>query len=128
MSKILIVDDNKDVLQLMQLLLSSRGYDVSVTAKAEETFQLVTSIQPNLIFLDIQLSGADGREISRQLKTTEEYRHIPIILFSANVIKGATLKESMADDFIAKPFDIHELLLKVIKFTGGLDSANSMIA
>ncbi|HUS02928.1 MAG TPA: response regulator [Chitinophagaceae bacterium] len=118
MAKILIVDDNADVLHVMQLLLGSRGFEVQATTKGDETHSLITSFQPDLIFLDIHLSGMDGRDISRQVKTAEETKHIPVILFSANVIKGTTLQESLADEFIAKPFDIHELLLKVNKLIG----------
>lgn len=128
MQKILIVDDNADVLQVMQLLLGSRGFDVAITTKGEETIELANSFAPQLIFLDIHLSGIDGRDISRQLKTSEETKHIPIILFSANIIKGGTLGESLADEFIAKPFDIHDLLLKVTKLIGPADSVESMIA
>ena len=119
MAKILIVDDNADVLHVMQLLLGSRGFEVATTTKGEETYDFVNSFQPHLIFLDIHLSGMDGRNISRELKTADETKHIPVILFSANIIKGSTLQESLADEFIAKPFDIHELLLKVNKLIGG---------
>jgi CheY-like chemotaxis protein len=128
MSKILIVDDNPDILQLMQLLLGSRGFEVAVTLKGEETFELINTFQPSLIFLDVHLSGMDGRDISRQLKTTEETKNIPVILFSANIIKGTTLAESLADDFVAKPFDIHELMLKVHKCIGVADDTETMIA
>ena len=128
MSRIVIVDDNADVLQVMKLLLGSRGFDVFVTTKGEETFNLVNTVQPALVFLDIHLAGMDGRQISKELKTTEATKHIPVILFSANLIKGATLSESLADEFIAKPFDIHELILKVNKLIGTSGSAESMIA
>lgn len=128
MQKILIVDDNPDVLQVMQLLFSSRGFEVVITTIGEETIELANSFAPDLIFLDIHLSGIDGRDISRQLKTAEETKNIPIILFSANIIKGNTLGESLADDFIAKPFDIHDLLLKVTKLIGPADTAESMTA
>ena len=128
MSKILIVDDNPDILQLMQLLLCARGFQVAVTLKGEETIDLVNSFQPSLIFLDIHLSGMDGRDISRQLKTAEETKYIPVILFSANIIKGSTLAESLADEFIAKPFDIHELLKKVYKFISISGDTETMIA
>ena len=128
MQRILIVDDNPDILQVMQLLLGSRGYNIEVTTKGEETFSLVNSFQPDLIFLDIHLSGIDGRDISRQLKTDEVTKYIPIILFSANIIKGSTLAESLADEFISKPFDIHELFLKVNKLISTADNSESMIA
>lgn len=128
MTKILIVDDNPDVLQVMQLLLGSRGFEVDVTTKGEETFTKTEIFNPNLIFLDVHLAGMDGREISKQLKTTEETKHIPVILFSANIIHGNSLSESLADDFIAKPFDIHDLVLKVNKLINTSDSTESMIA
>ena len=128
MTPIVIVDDNADVLQVMKLLLGSRGFEVIGTTKGEETFNLVNTCQPALIFLDIHLAGMDGREISKQLKTTDETKHIPVILFSANIIKGTTLAESLADEFIAKPFDIHELILKVNKLIGTPDTTESMIA
>jgi CheY-like chemotaxis protein len=128
MQKILIVDDNADVLQVMQLLLGSRGFDVAITTKGEETFGLANTFAPHLIFLDIHLSGIDGTDISRQLKTSETTKHIPIILFSANTIKGSTLADSLADEFIPKPFDIHDLLLKVSKLIGPAENSESMIA
>lgn len=128
MAKILIVDDNADVLQVMQLLLGSRGYEVLGTTKGEDTYSLVNTFIPDLIFLDIHLAGMDGRDISMGLKTEEETKHIPIILFSANVIKGTTLADSLADEFIAKPFDIHDLMLKVNKFIGPPGNIETMIA
>ena len=128
MPKILIVDDNADVLHVMQLLLSSRGYEVVTTTKGEEVERLVHTFQPGLVFLDVHLSGMDGRDISKKLKSTEETKHIPVILFSANIIKGTTLEESLADEFIAKPFDIHELISKVNKLIGNPDNAESMSA
>lgn len=128
MSKIFIVDDNPDVLQLMQMLLSSRGYEVEVTPRGEEVIQIVETFKPHLIFLDVHLSGMDGRDICKQLKTTEGLKDIPVILFSANILKGASITESLADEFIAKPFDIHELLVKVNKLLDQTNTSESMIA
>lgn len=128
MPKILIVDDNLDVLQIMQLLLGSRGFEVITTNNGEETYDLTNTFQPDLIFIDIHLGGMDGRDISKKLKTEEETKHIPIILFSANIIRGTTLSDSLADEFISKPFDIHELLLKVNKLIGSAVNGETMIA
>lgn len=128
MTKILIVDDNADVLHVMQLLLGTRGFHVEITTKGEETFNLVNEFQPSLIFLDVHLAGIDGRDISRQLKTKEETKQIPIILFSANVIKGTAFDESLADEFVAKPFDIHDLLVKVNKHIVPSGKAQSVTA
>jgi CheY-like chemotaxis protein len=123
MTRILIVDDNPDVLQVMQLIFTSRNFEVATTTKAEETIDMVNTFSPALIFLDINLGAVDGRDISRQLKTTEETKHIPIILFSANMFKDSMLHESLADDFVAKPFDVTDLLVKVNRFIGTSDNA-----
>lgn len=127
MTKILIVDDNPDVLQVMQLIFTSRNFEVATTTKAEETTDIVNTFNPALIFLDINLGVADGRDISRQLKTAEETKHIPIILFSANVFKGSMLQESLADDFVAKPFDVTDLLVKVNRLIGTEDNAERIV-
>ena len=118
------VDDNEDVLPIMQILLTSQGFEVEVTTNGEKTFELVDRFKPLLIFIDVQLSGIDGIDgidISRQLKTAEETKHISIILVSADIIKPAAFSHSLADEFIAKPFDIQELLLKVNKLTRSSD-------
>jgi two-component system phosphate regulon response regulator PhoB len=128
MNRILIVDDNADVLQVMQLLLSSRGYEVDVTTKGEEAYKRAEDFDPNLIFLDIHLGGIDGRDICKTLKQNEETSHIPVILFSANNIKDNLFTEAQADAFIAKPFDIHDLILKVDKLIGAAGSSQSASA
>ncbi|HUS02959.1 MAG TPA: response regulator [Chitinophagaceae bacterium] len=128
MAKILIVDDNPDVLQVMQLIFTSRDFEVATTTKGEETTGLVNTFNPSLIFLDINLGSVDGRDISRQLKSAEETKHIPIILFSANVFKESMLHESLADDFVAKPFDVTDLLVKVNRLIGSTDNAESITA
>jgi CheY-like chemotaxis protein len=128
MDKILIVDDNPDILHVMQLLLGSRGFEVISTTKGEETIELVNNLQPQLVFIDIHLSGIDGRDVSRMLKTNEATKHLPVILFSANIIKGTTLEDSLADDFIAKPFDIHDLMQKVNKLLDRGGSSETMTA
>jgi len=128
MNRILIVDDNSDILQVMQILLASRGFEVEVTTKGDETFEKIDSFQPNLILLDIHLSGIDGRDICRTIKTSDEFKDIPVILFSSNRIKGTKLAETLADEFVAKPFDIHELISKINHFIGVNDDGASMTA
>jgi DNA-binding response OmpR family regulator len=128
-AKILIVDDNEDLLHLLQFIFTSRDHIVHTTTRGEETFNLINTFQPALICLDINLSGMDGRDICRKIKTTEETKHLPVILISANIIKQTTIDESLADEFAAKPFDIHELLVKVTKLIASAeDNAESMSA
>ncbi|MEO8720214.1 MAG: response regulator [Ginsengibacter sp.] len=113
MSRILVVDDDVDILSVMQILLSMKGFDVEVTSKGENTFPKIVSFKPDLILLDVLISGYDGRVICKQLKSDEATKHIPVIMFSAHPGAAASISEYGADDFIAKPFDVNNLLKKV---------------
>jgi CheY-like chemotaxis protein len=113
--RILVVDDDPDILQVVQLILEEEGYvtKTSVEARNMESF---LSFQPDLILLDVFLSDADGRIISKRLKSQETTKHIPIVLMSAHVNAGQTITKSRADDFIAKPFEIETLLATIEKY------------
>ena len=113
MPRILVVDDDIDILSVMEVLFSMKGFDVEVTAKGENTFPKINSFKPDLILLDVLISGYDGRTICRQLKDDENTRHIPIIMFSAHPGAAAAISDYGADDFIAKPFDVAHLMKKV---------------
>ena len=113
MSKILVVDDDIDILSVMEILLTMKGFEVEVTAKGENTFPKIETFKPDIILLDVLISGQDGRTICRKLKSNNETRHIPVIMFSAHPGAAATIAEYGADDFIAKPFDVANLLQKV---------------
>lgn len=113
MSKILVVDDDLDILSVMEILLSMKGFEVEVIAKGENTFPKINSFKPDLILLDVLISGFDGRSICKKLKENSETKHIPVIMFSAHPGAAATIAEYGANDFIAKPFDVTNLLAKV---------------
>ena len=122
MSKILVVDDDLDILSVMEILLSMKGYEVEVTSKGENTFPKIDTFKPDLILLDVLISGFDGRTICKQLKSNAATRHIPVIMFSAHPGAAATIADYGADDFISKPFDVDHLLKKV---NAQLDKNNS---
>ncbi|HEV2832155.1 MAG TPA: response regulator, partial [Hanamia sp.] len=88
-------------------------YNVEVTAKGENTFPKIETFKPDLILLDVLISGYDGRVICKQLKANEETKHIPVIMFSAHPGAAATIADYGANDFISKPFDVDHLLRKV---------------
>ena len=113
MSKILVIDDDIDILSVMEILLTMKGFKVEVNAKGENTLAKIRSFEPDLILLDVLISGYDGRTICRKLKSSEETRHIPVIMFSAHPGAAATIAEYGADDFIGKPFDVTNLMEKI---------------
>lgn len=115
--KILVVDDDPDILEFLQELLEEEGYIVATTDKTEYVEKLHDSGLPDLILIDVLLSGKDGREIVKRLKSQEETRHIPVMMFSAHPSAEATARAAGADDFVAKPFEMGEILAKIAKHT-----------
>src|SRR6186713_2137611 len=103
MKKIMVVDDDKDLLVAMKGFLKKGGYDVSVTTSCQEGLDILASFKPDLIFLDINVGSDDGREMCKKIKSMAEHRHIPVILMSANDEALKTYKEYGADWFMRKP-------------------------
>jgi CheY-like chemotaxis protein len=113
---ILVVDDELAILHSLRVLLEDAGYEIVTTSVGAEVEQLRRRKQPDLILLDMLLTDTDGREIIREMKSREETRDIPIILLSAYPGGETEAIVHGADDFLAKPFDIDELLEKVSKY------------
>lgn len=114
--KILVVDDEPDILEFLQVILEEEGYAVLTSEKGEFLEQLHNGGLPELILVDVLLSGKDGREIVKHLKSQEETKQIPVIMFSAHPSAEYTAREAGAEDFIAKPFEIDELLAKIANY------------
>lgn len=113
--KVLLVDDEPDILEFLQELLEQEGYTVAITDKAEYVENLHAGGLPDLILIDVLLSGKDGREIVKHLKSQEATRHVPVIMFSAHPRAEETARMAGADDFVAKPFEMDEVLAKIAK-------------
>lgn len=113
---ILAVDDNLDILDFLRDLLEMEGYTVITTSRGDDLEKLEEGNRPHLILLDVFLSGKDGREIARHLKSQEKTRLVPIIMFSARPSAEATARAAGADDFLTKPFNLEELIAKVQAF------------
>ena len=111
--QIVVVDDDRDILEFMQLTLECEGYHVEASTNGGCIRQLQPEHLPDLILLDIQLSGEDGRAICRQLRANDLTKRIPIILSSAIDVGSQVRKEGCADDFLAKPFSLDTLIDKV---------------
>lgn len=110
--KILIADDDPAILEILTLYLEEVGYEVETTDDGLALRSLEQNL-PDLLLLDIWMSGWHGRDICRYLKSQETTKSLPIILFSANRETQQIAKEAGADDFITKPFDLTELLTKI---------------
>ena len=111
MKRILAVDDNKDILNVLRYILEDSGYVVDTLSDGHFLFEKIKQHTPDLILLDIMLGDLDGRVLCKDVKTTEETHSIPVILISANHNIADVLKQCGApDDFVEKPFDMYTLL------------------
>lgn len=109
--KILIVDDDHDILEVMGIIMESEGYEVDLMSSVQEIFEHISSFHPDLIILDVMLGGMDGREICKSIKSTKDTLHIPIIMMSAShTIANSVEEVCKPDEFVAKPFDIVNLI------------------
>jgi DNA-binding response OmpR family regulator len=110
---ILIIDDNPDICEVVKIILSKAGYQ----ARAMEHFEPFDKTEaPDMILLDIKMNDQDGTQICRQLKNKKPTSNIPVIIFSASPDIEAAAHKAGADDFIAKPFKIRDLLRKIEHF------------
>jgi two-component system phosphate regulon response regulator PhoB len=113
--KILVVDDEEDILELLKYNLSREGYKVSCAASGEETLKAARLGIPDLIVLDLMLPGIDGLDVARQLKNEVKTRDVPIVMLTAkgeeaDIVTGLELG---ADDYITKPFSPRVLVARV---------------
>lgn len=111
---ILVADDDHAIGDALQAMLEDTGYCVTTTTDGKNVEQLQKNF-PDLILLDIWMSGMDGREICKRFKSQITTKHIPIIMISANTNGEKIAKEAGANDFVAKPFEINDLLAKIEK-------------
>jgi len=110
MKRILAVDDNDDILEVLRYILEDSGYVVDTLADGQYLFDTIKKHTPDLILLDIMLGNMDGRKLCKEIKSHEDTRHIPVIMVSASHNIAETIKKDGPDDFVAKPFDLNVLL------------------
>ncbi|MBN9349113.1 MAG: response regulator [Chitinophagaceae bacterium] len=113
MKKVLIVDDDSDILCVVERILKKNGFDVISTLRGEEVVSKAKKFNPQAILLDVFLSGVDGIEVCKCLKAQPETKEIPVILFSAHTNKEEVMKFCNADDFLQKPFEACQLVNKI---------------
>ena len=112
--KILIIDDDPDMLEVLAYILSAEGYQVVTSLHGKEA-DMLHEILPDLVLLDLRMYGVAkaGADICLRIKTNINTRNLPVILVSAEPDIASIAKHYYADDYISKPFNIYDILWKV---------------
>lgn len=111
--KILIVDDDPGIGEMLKTLLEFNGFEATHIEQPDEIELMVSNNSIDLVLLDMLISGVDGTEVCANLRQNEKTAGIPILMMSALHEAGIKCKNSGADDFIAKPFEMEDLLKKI---------------
>jgi len=118
MTKIMIVDDEPDVLYLVEKILEKEGYEVDVAYSGKDCLDKVEDVMPDLIILDIMMPGIDGWETARTLKTKEKTKNIPIVMLTVRVSDDSverSFEYANADGHLGKPIS-NEKMLNTIRW------------
>jgi len=113
--KILVVDDEVDLVETVRFSLELEGFDVLVSYNGEDALNQARKESPDLIILDLMLPKLDGYKVCRLLKFDERYKYIPILMLTAKTQEKDKIlgKETGADEYITKPFEMDYLMEKV---------------
>ena len=111
--KILLLDDNKDLLLVLQIILKGRGYQSVVATSVDEAVTKIKVHKPELILMDVHLSDQDGREFCNQLKHDSDTSDIRVIMMSGDDNDPEIMDLSGADDYLQKPFNYDDLFYRV---------------
>jgi DNA-binding response OmpR family regulator len=116
--RIVCIEDEPEMIELIQLILNRRGFEVLGASGGKEGLTMVREILPDLVLLDLMMPDMDGWEVYQQMKSEESTRNIPVIIVTAkaqNIDKVLGLHIAKVDDYIAKPFGPQELIDSVEK-------------
>jgi two-component system, cell cycle response regulator DivK len=121
MKRILVVEDDPIIMNLIVILLEREGYEVVQSPTAEEGIEAASRHPPDLVLMDVALPGMDGLAATRILKAKDETMRIPIIALTAQAMKqdGERAARAGCDGFIVKPLSTRVFLTEVARFLGG---------
>lgn len=108
--RILVVDDDSGIGEMLQTLLEFYGFKVIVTEKPDETEALIEEHNIDLVMLDMLISGVNGTDVCARLRQNDSTEEIPVLMMSALHDAGPKCKKAGADEFIAKPFEMEDLV------------------
>lgn len=106
---ILVIDDNEDVLFMIKVMLEMKGYKVTAKESPENIELFIETATPDLILMDMLLSGADGREVCKKIKINKTISSVPVIMISALPDAGTSCLNAGANYFLGKPFEMNDL-------------------
>jgi two-component system, OmpR family, alkaline phosphatase synthesis response regulator PhoP len=113
---IIVCDDDEGILDIISFILKERGYTVVALKESGSVIQTALSVNPIVILLDVWIPGINGNVLTTLLKKNPKTKHIPVVLISANNHTERIAKESGADGYLCKPFDVVDLENIVNKF------------
>lgn len=118
MKKILIVDDEQDIVESLKFVLEASGYTCYCAYNGEDGLRLAKEIIPDLMILDVMMPKINGFKISRLLKFDSKYKNIPILMVTARTQDEDKLigEETGADEYITKPFELDDIVKRVDKY------------
>jgi DNA-binding response OmpR family regulator len=113
--KIFVIDDEKDIQEIIRINLQDEGYDIACFSSSEDALKGLGAVVPDLIILDIMMPGIDGYELCRRVRASDAWKHIPIIFLTAksDEIDKVIGLELGGDDYMTKPFSVKELKSRV---------------
>ncbi len=119
--RILIVDDEPDIVKLISMRLKANGYDIATADSGEEALKKVPEFQPDLVILDVMMPPPNGFQVCRTLKDNPAYQKIPILMLTARSTESDQFwgMESGSDAYVTKPYNAEELLTKVKALLAG---------
>ena len=114
--KVLVCDDDAGILEVIQIILEENNFVVKTLSNGKSIRKIIDEFKPDVLLLDIWMPGIDGEEITKIIKRDKTTKDLPVILITAlnqpeNLVKGTG-----ADDYLAKPFDMDDLVAKVTKY------------
>lgn len=110
---ILVIDDNEDILFMIKAMLEMKGYKITAKDSPENIELCIETTMPDLILMDMLLSGADGREVCKKIKINKSISLVPVIMISALPDAGESCIDAGADYFLGKPFEMSDLFQTV---------------
>jgi DNA-binding response OmpR family regulator len=111
--RILVLDDNQDILDIVHETLTYEDFEVQGTSRSDAVMAMAETFNPDLVILDYRVAGVNGGELCLQIKSHPLFRDVPVIIYSAYVNNDSELLAYGCDAIINKPFDLAELVEKV---------------